>query len=79
MLDEKVVSTEEGQKLASEFGMEFWETSAKNDVKVEESFHSIAKSVKERLIADGGAGPTGAKGNLKLNANQNSGNKGKCC
>jgi len=79
MLDEKVVSTEEGQKLATEFGMEFWETSAKNDVNVEQSFQSIAKSVKERLIADGGAGPTGAKGNLKLNANQTAARKGNCC
>jgi len=79
MLDEKVVSTEEGQKLATEFGMEFWETSAKNDVNVEQSFSDIAKSVKNRLIADGGAGPTGAKGNLKLNANQAAGNKPKCC
>ena len=79
MLDEKVVSTEEGQKLATEFGMEFWETSAKNDVNVEQSFSDIAKSVKNRLIADGGAGPTGAKGNLKMNANQATGNKPKCC
>jgi len=78
MLDEKVVSTEEGQKLASEFGMEFWETSAKNDVNVEQSFQSIAKSVKDRLIADGGAGPTGAKGNLKLSQQQASTKRG-CC
>jgi len=77
MLDEKVVSTEEGAKLASEFGMEFWETSAKNDVNVEQSFHSIAKSVKDRLIADGGTGPTGGK-NVKLSA-QPSGTKKGCC
>lgn len=79
MLDEKVVSTEEGQRLASEFGMEFWETSAKNDINVEQSFHSIAKSVKDRLISDGGIGPTGAKGNVKLHSAQNSGNKRNCC
>lgn len=79
MLDEKVVSTEEGQKLASEFGMEFWETSAKNDINVEQSFHSIAKSVKDRLISDGGIGPTGTKGNVKLHSAQNSGNKRNCC
>lgn len=36
MLDEKVVSTEEGQKLADEYGIEFWEASAKNDINVEQ-------------------------------------------
>jgi len=77
MLDEKVVTTEEGEKLASEFGMQFFETSAKTDVNVEHSFHSIAKSVKDRLIADGGA-PTGGKG-VKLNAQQGKGVKKGCC
>merc|ERR1711862_1047001 len=77
MLDEKVVSTDEGAKLAKEFGMEFWETSAKNDVNVEQSFHSIAKNVKERLIADGGAGPTGGK--VKIGAPAPYSNKGGCC
>jgi len=78
MLDEKVVSSEEGQKLATEFGMEFWEDSAKNNVNVEESFLSIAKSVKDRLVADGGAGPTGGKG-VRLNAQKGSGSKSGCC
>lgn len=81
MLDEKVVSTEEGQKLASEFGMKFWETSAKNDVNVEQSFHSIAKSVKDRLIADGGAGPAGGAhgAKVKLSQQANAGNRRNCC
>lgn len=77
MLDEKVVSTEEGKKLAEEFNMEFWETSAKNDVNVEQSFHSIAKSVKDRIIADGGSGPTGGK-SVTLNASKPTTKKG-CC
>lgn len=77
MLDEKVVSTEEGKKLAEEFNMEFWEASAKNDVNVEQSFHSIAKSVKDRIIADGGVGPTGGK-SVTLNSNKPAVKKG-CC
>ncbi len=77
MLDEKVVSTEEGKKLAEEFGMQFWETSAKNDVNVESSFHSIAKSVKDRIIADGGAGPTGGK-SVTLSSSKPTAKKG-CC
>ena len=76
MLDEKVVSTEEGQKLASEFGMQFWETSAKNDVNVEQSFQSIAKSVKDRLLADGQT--SGPQTNIRLTSNANATKKG-CC
>lgn len=57
MLDEKVVSTEEGAKLAKEFGVDFYECSAKNDINVEQSFLGIAKAVKDRLLADGGGAP----------------------
>ena len=57
MLDEKVVSTEEGAKLAKEFGVDFYECSAKNDINVEQSFLGIARAVKDRLIADGGGAP----------------------
>lgn len=65
MLHEKVVSTEEGQKLAKEFGIDFWECSAKNDINVEQSFISIARDVKDRLVTDGGGGPTNNRVNLK--------------
>ena len=54
--EEKVVSTAEGQKLADEYGIDFWEASAKNDINVEQSFISIARAVKDRLIADGVGG-----------------------
>jgi len=78
MLDEKVVSTEEGQKLAKEFGIDFWEASAKNDINVEQSFISIARGVKDRLVADGVGGPSGKQGlQLRNNAGGNSGRK--CC
>lgn len=78
MLDEKVVSTEEGKRLAEEFGMEFWETSAKNDINVEKSFHSIAKSVKNRLLADGNVGPAGNKG-VKLGVQPQGATRKGCC
>ena len=79
MLDEKVVSTEEGQKLAKEFGIDFWEASAKNDINVEQAFISIARQVKDRLVADGVGGPSGQRG---VNLNARSGNparKNQCC
>jgi len=80
MLDEKVVSTEEGQKLAKEFGIDFWEASAKNDINVEQSFISIARAVKNRLVADGVGGPAGKQG-LQLKGANSGGKAGKsnCC
>jgi len=35
MDEQRVVSTEEGQNLAKEYGIQFFETSAKNDNNVE--------------------------------------------
>ena len=79
MLDEKVVSTEEAAKLAKEFGIEFWECSAKNDINVDDCFMGIARGVKDRLVADGQGGPAPGKG-LNLKAGQAStGQKKGCC
>mmetsp|Transcript_25164 Transcript_25164/g.45547 ORF Transcript_25164/g.45547 Transcript_25164/m.45547 type:complete len:201 (-) Transcript_25164:493-1095(-) len=76
MLDEKVVSTEEGQKLAAEFGIPFFECSAKNNIHVEDTFLGLAKQVKQRLIADGAGGPAPRTGlNLKNAPTQRKG----CC
>ena len=44
-LNEREVTTEEGQKLAEESGMKFFETSAKNDINVKETFESITKDI----------------------------------
>lgn len=78
MTEGRLVSTEEGQKLAKEFGIDFWEASAKNDINVEQSFISIARAVKDRLIADGVGGPTGSR-NLKIGASPGGKPKNNCC
>lgn len=44
------VSTEEGQALADEFGVPFFETSAKRNERVEECFTALATDVTERLL-----------------------------
>jgi len=80
MTDEKVVSTEEGQKLAKEFGIEFWEASAKANINVEQCFISIARAAKNRLMADGAGGPSGKpSGGLRLNGPASGGNKKNGC
>ena len=78
MLDDKVVSTEEGEKLAKEFGIPFWECSAKNDINVDQSFIGIARAVKDRLVADGQGGPQNKAG-LNLKAGQATQQKKNCC
>ena len=48
-LDERKVSYEQGKALADEYGIKFFETSAKLNTHVDSSFLSIAKDIVERL------------------------------
>ncbi|MED6207848.1 Ras- protein RABE1a [Stylosanthes scabra] len=43
------VPTAKGQALADEYGIKFFETSAKTNMNVEEVFFSIARDIKQRL------------------------------
>jgi Ras-related protein Rab-8A len=83
MVDDKAVSTEEGERLAKEFNIPFWECSAKTDLNVESSFVSIARAVKDRLVADGQGGPASGGNNpnksLNLKAGQSPANQKKQC
>jgi len=44
------VTTEEGRALASEYGVEFFETSAKENINVDAAFQAIAKATMERML-----------------------------
>ena len=52
----KAISYEEGEGLAKEYSIPFFETSAKQPLNVDKSFIKIASDVKNRLIADGPGG-----------------------
>ncbi len=69
---------EEGEALAKEYNIHFFETSAKQDINVEKAFITIATDVKNRLIADGAVGGSGS-GAHRLAANQPAANSGGCC
>jgi Ras-related protein Rab-8A len=43
------VTTQQGQELADEFGIKFFETSAKNNINIDEAFRSIAVDIQKRL------------------------------
>lgn len=64
MEDRRVVTKEQGQQLASEFKIQFFETSAKADINVEEAFVSIAKESKKRYEAT--HAPSAEKSNLNI-------------
>lgn len=44
-----MIDTARGQALADEYGMKFFETSAKNNIKVEQAFFEMAREVLKRL------------------------------
>lgn len=76
IIEEKVVATEDGKKLADEKGIPFFETSAKTNINVVEAFTCIAKNIKKRLM-DANPNPAASRGvQVDLPAN---GGKRNCC
>lgn len=75
MHQEKVVETKRGQELADDYNISFFETSAKSNINVVESFTSIAQDIKKRLEANPTT-PSPDKG-LKITGKEKKG-KG-CC
>lgn len=73
--------TSKGQALADEYGIKFFETSAKTNLNVEEVFFSIARDIKQRLAdTDNKAEPT----TIKINQDSATGSgqaaqKSACC
>lgn len=76
MIHEKVVETKRGQELADDYGIQYFETSAKSNVNVLESFTSIAKDIKQRLM-DSPQNPNPGQPALMV-TNGNTSSK-KCC
>jgi len=80
LTDKKVVETEKGRELAKEYGIQFFETSAKADINVQEAFSALVKQVCDRLFAAGDSGGKPIKGDENnLDLNNGSPKKSMCC
>nr|KJB66438.1 hypothetical protein B456_010G140100 [Gossypium raimondii] len=78
----RAVPTSKGQALADEYGIKFFETSAKTNLNVEEVFFSIARDIKQRLAdSDSKAEPNTIKINQQDQAAGDAANapKSGCC
>lgn len=46
------ISYEEGKKLAESYGVEFFETSAKEDRNIKEAFYYLAREIKDKVLVE---------------------------
>jgi hypothetical protein len=82
-----VIDTEQGRAVARDFGIEFFEASAKTDHNVQEAFNGLVNQVCERVIAGNGKKKVGAAGSSAESkdgktvdvAGGGTGEKKKCC
>ena len=77
--DRRAISTEDGAKLAKEYGIAFFETSAKQDINVQEAFGALVKLVSDRLFSEGKGGPGAGPGSGAVDINAQGEKKKGCC
>jgi len=78
MENAKVVTTSQGQALADEYGIKFFETSAKSNLRVTEAFTAIATDIKKRLMDNPNSNPQQGNSLQLKGDNQQAKAKG-CC
>jgi Ras-related protein Rab-8A len=78
MIKDKVVDSAQGQNLADNYQIKFFETSAKANTNVVEAFTAIAKDIKKRLMDNPTSPP---QPGIRIDNTNRSGSSsgGKCC
>jgi len=76
LVEKRVVTSDEGKELARDFGISFFETSAKSSQNVEKAFYSIAHQIKERISQSRSKLPADNKEAKKFQTNKS---KSNCC
>lgn len=83
---ERQVTTEEGQQLASKYGIKHIETSAKDNINITELFQTLAKEIRENLKEEINYKDGKKPGAINLNEaerqqrdKEKKGEKKKCC
>jgi len=84
MEQQRAVTYDEGKEFADQLGIKFLETSAKNAVKVDESFFTLAEEIKSRIAKpdESGTKPSTKGPSTKISSAPISGKKeksGGCC
>ncbi|KAK8881080.1 hypothetical protein M9Y10_003808 [Tritrichomonas musculus] len=78
LVDERVITTEQGEEVAKELNAIYCEVSAKSGRGIEELFVNVAEESAKKLCADSGA-PKNTQQKIDLKQGDSSGQKKKCC
>jgi len=76
--DKRMVTKQQGEDLAKEYGIQFFETSAKANINVEDSFNAIAKAIKNKTPSKGPE-PVGGGGSVNITNEPAKKEKKSCC
>ncbi|CAG9321560.1 unnamed protein product [Blepharisma stoltei] len=72
---DKKISTEQGEALARELGIKFFEASAKTNINVNETFYHIAKEIKDKRLGEA----LGTTGSIRVQKTAEPKAKKGCC
>ncbi|KNC53069.1 GTP-binding protein SAS1 [Thecamonas trahens ATCC 50062] len=77
--EKKVVEASRGQALADEYDMQFYETSAKADINVEDAFFALTEQVLAKLQNEAADPSSSGNNTVKVNDSSSSSSKKKGC
>ena len=79
-MPDRCVDFDEGKRLADSYGIKFFETSAKEDMNVNDAFFTIAREIKEKIMNKETTSTGGADDNKRLApGNKTDAKKTGCC